>query len=342
MTIESINSTRASAPRDWMLNVSSLREEEALIPTIRTIRYLGNKRRLLPFICEKVREHVTEGRTVLDLFGGTNCVSYALKPNYRILTNDIQLYSQIISKALIVDGRDALSRAEIEPDLLESYSRNYESLKEVFGDFVQTEEMLLRESDETSFAEYAAFCEAYPYYESALKRDGKFPRMIAHEIALRQEKPSLFPYMLFSSYFATGYFSLEQCLQIDSLRYAIDATQRGQRKYMCLAALIYSIDQCVSSTGHFAQYRKIRDASSHREISCERTKSVGDKFYDMIVELFSEPKSTPFNNQALCFDYRVLLRDLISRKDSEQVALIYADPPFTKDHYSRFYHVLET
>jgi adenine-specific DNA methylase len=42
-------------------------------------------------------------------------------------------------------------------------------------------------------------------------------------------------------------------------------------------------------------------------------------------------------HQALRADYREALQNL-----DRSVSVVYADPPYTRDHYSRFYHVLET
>src|SRR5207253_2965645 len=45
-------------------------------------------------------------------------------------------------------------------------------------------------------------------------------------------------------------------------------------------------------------------------------------------------------NRVLCTNALTLWSDL----DAAQLrgAVIYADPPYSKDHYSRYYHVLET
>ena len=58
-------------------------------------------------------------------------------------------------------------------------------------------------------------------------------------------------------------------------------------------------------------------------------------------------RSTPYRsgNQTFCGDYRELIDEgkggPVFRKNLE-CDLVYMDPPYTQDNYSRFYHVLET
>ena len=68
---------------------------------IDTIRYMGNKKKLLNFIIPIIKDHTEIGDTICDIMSGTSSVSYALKERNRIITNDIQFYSYIISDAII-------------------------------------------------------------------------------------------------------------------------------------------------------------------------------------------------------------------------------------------------
>jgi adenine-specific DNA methylase len=93
---------------------------------------------------------------------------------------------------------------------------------------------------------------------------------------------------------------------------------------------------------HFAQPIKARD-SKGRIKTTVYNKAVQDKTINAI-ELYQEwfrkymalPKGT-FQNTTMQCDYMQCLNSL-----PDSVRTIYADPPYTRDHYSRFYHVLET
>lgn len=93
-------------------------------PKLRTIKYSGNKVRLLKEIVWLVRQALRKGDTVLDLMAGTHCIGYALKPYYRILANDVQNYSFIIGKAFIENGGYAISKSLVEEELKRGINKN--------------------------------------------------------------------------------------------------------------------------------------------------------------------------------------------------------------------------
>ena len=69
--------------------------------SIQTIRYMGNKNKLLDFIIPEIEKITNPKAIICDLMSGTSSIGYALKSKYTIYSNDIQKYSECISKALI-------------------------------------------------------------------------------------------------------------------------------------------------------------------------------------------------------------------------------------------------
>jgi adenine-specific DNA-methyltransferase len=62
------------------------------------MRYIGCKRRLLPFIHQSIIKHNIEGETFCDLFSGTATVgNYFKQQGYRIIANDL-LYSSYVQQ----------------------------------------------------------------------------------------------------------------------------------------------------------------------------------------------------------------------------------------------------
>lgn len=94
------------------------------LQVLRTIKYSGNKVRLLPAIVWLVKQVVPPGHNILDLMAGTHCVGYALKQLYRIYANDIQEYSYVIGKAYIKNGGYSVNRNLAEKDLLSKIVKN--------------------------------------------------------------------------------------------------------------------------------------------------------------------------------------------------------------------------
>lgn len=68
---------------------------------MQTIRYMGNKNRLLNEIIPEIEKITAPGDTICDLMAGTNAVGYALKNRNIIISNDIQYYSFVVSHFLL-------------------------------------------------------------------------------------------------------------------------------------------------------------------------------------------------------------------------------------------------
>lgn len=191
----------------------------------------------------------------------------------------------------------------------------------------------LKKKDIESF-DVAAF---EKHYEGNLK---KLRSLDDSEVQLGDYKKNhtLFPYTLFTSYFSDTYFGKAQGQQIDSLRYAVDQTDKKYRD-MLLSCLIFCCYQTVTSVGsHFAQ-PKIGKAKNQKDISSKRQQDVKKcffkKFDDIKENLYTDEKK----NMVFCEDFNQLISDPARIKG---VSVTYIDPPYTIDHYSRFYHILNT
>lgn len=66
--------------------------------------------------------------------------------------------------------------------------------------------------------------------------------------------------------------------------------------------------------------------------------SINEAFKSMWNEINSERKTREETNEVLKLD----AAKFIDEVDLSKVETFYLDPPYTIDHYSRFYHVLET
>lgn len=62
---------------------------------------MGNKGKLLDFIIPEIEKITNKGDTICDIMAGTSSIGYALKQRNRIIANDCQYYSFVISNALL-------------------------------------------------------------------------------------------------------------------------------------------------------------------------------------------------------------------------------------------------
>lgn len=237
--------------------------------SIKTIRYMGNKNKLLDFIVPEIIRNSSDDDIICELMAGTSCVSYALKDKRRIYTNDIQYYSYIISNALIKNNSKVISSESAIKDLEENYRINLSSNK----------------------------------------------------------------YDFFKKNYSNTYFSAKQCIEIDSIRYAISYINDINTKSLYLVALMNAMCVCESTSGHFAQYLP----ADHPRLEKIKYKSIWDEFLrkcnDLKKIIFSK-----FENKCFNLNYE----KLIELPEFDDVSLVYIDPPYTGEQYSRFYHVLET
>jgi adenine-specific DNA-methyltransferase len=133
---------------------------------------------------------------------------------------------------------------------------------------------------------------------------------------------------------------------LDSLRYAIDycftrKLIRRDQAQIWLATLLQTASKVTSTPGHFAQYLQPKDVKSWKYIRSQRRRSIWEEFISSLQQLspYGSPKWRSIN-RTFRQDALALPREL--RNGGPRPAVIYADPPYSEDQYSRYYHVLET
>lgn len=236
---------------------------------IQTIRYMGNKNKLLDFIIPEIEEITPEGTIICDLMSGTNSIGYALKSRYTIYANDVQKYSECIAKALIENNTVTINQKSAKKDLEENYKKNLEEKK----------------------------------------------------------------YNFFYKTYSDTYFSETQCLDIDSIRYAIEQIQNENKKNLYLTVLMSVMCKVESTTGHFAQYMP----KDHKRVIPLRNMNVWDEFLEKCTD-FKTIINNNMQNKSFNLDYK----ELIKLDEIRNVETFYLDSPYSGEQYSRFYHILET
>ena len=103
--------------------------------TLNTIRYMGIKTKLLDNIIPEIQKVTPKNGIVLDIMAGSNAVSYALKEFFTVYTNDIQKYSYTISKAVIENQKETISKESAKKELPKNINKN---LQEKHYNFFET------------------------------------------------------------------------------------------------------------------------------------------------------------------------------------------------------------
>jgi adenine-specific DNA-methyltransferase len=297
------------------------------------IKYMGSKRSLAPKIARRIsREH--PGATVLDVFSGMCAVGAELVGRHTLFTNDVHAFAEVVADSLFVAGDETPNATEISK-FLAAYERNRRALYDALSSRLKREQSVI---------ESVAKKQGWKKFRDFTKRQLSHP--VPTEInglaklATYRAKPQQFPYRLASSYFAHAYFGLKQAIEIDSIRYATDqSSDRFRSRY--LYALIQAMSHCAATSGHFAQFLVPRDRENTSFISRIRQRSILTRFLAAlvsfpIVDCLDRKKNRVFRAEA------TLLLKNDRHEFPKRNFVIYADPPYSKAQYSRYYHVLES
>lgn len=302
-------------------------------PPLRPIHYLGNKTRYLKPITSSVLALAAPGTSVIDLFAGTGVVSRELARTHRVTSVDVQAYSATLAQALCSPRKySARERAQI----LERGREWLNALPEEIAALVDYESMVTDRAatDPTAFI--------------LLTEEGSLTGAQATDTELATMKASALAPLTelgatITAYYGGVYFSYRQSLEIDALMAAIGHSHKTPAEATTVAALLGVASDTVSTVGsHFAQPTRLRartgdpKAASVKRAIRARSTSVLDSYERWLVR-YAALEPTTFPCATVTSDFRAVLDGL-----EENVGAIYADPPYTRDHYSRFYHVLET
>lgn len=272
------------------------------------VKYMGSKRELLDYIHLAIESLNVDSTWICDLFAGTSSVGGSLKHKFNVHVNDIQLYSSVFAHTYFQNlklaiGKDKLN--EIEAKVLEYVSEFDRKYPEINYDYSKINE----------FNEF---------------------KHIENEQKIYIDKDFTIGFSLFTKYYSGTYWSAVQCKWIDSIRATAEDYVDSPIYHAILACLMYAMSYSSQSTGHFAQYRKVSE-SNMKDILIYRNKDIWSLFSKKFEEIVSViDSSSKYENKITTLDYVDCLRTIKTN------TIVYADPPYTNVHYSRFYHALET
>ena len=304
----------------------------------RTLNYLGSKLRLLDFIEENVCKVTPDDAGVCDLFAGSGCVSYKLSKLFPVVACDIQHYSRVICNALLQPS--VLTEETAKAFILEIKDIN-SKLRDAFTPLIELEEDAIKKENLellTDIVEHGSL-EVY----NLEKTESKIAP-VQNQVHEKLKKTELMgKKSLISRYYGGVYFSYSQAVQIDVIMDAIRHYPNTSDKNVLLAALLSTTSDIACTVGkHFAQPIKARDSKGkikklvYNKAIKDKTVDATALFEEWLDKYVSLPKGKN-NNTIFQGDYMECLKTL-----PDNVRTVYADPPYTRDHYSRFYHVLET
>jgi len=311
------------------------------VDAFRPIQYMGSKARLLDLIEDAIDFVDPAGGPALDLFSGSGVVAARLGRARPVTAVDVQEYARVLAAAL--SGPARMKTRAIER-LAERAGRRADQLAE--ADLAAPIEAERAAIEALAQGDPEPLCELIEQGSPIAFEQGEGPPPGPLREALESAVPRLSApaeRLTLTRFYGGVYFSYEQALHLDCVLAAVRALPAGAARDTGLAAALGAASECVTSVGsHFAQPVRPRDGLGRPKpaalvaVARRRRRCVFEVFTERLRRYARAPgASLPV--RALSADYRAFLAS-----HEGEVAVAYADPPYTRDHYSRFYHVLET
>ena len=209
-----------------------------------TAHYMGSKKNLGPFLVESISRVLPKDGIILDLMCGSGAASQVFSNVWKIYASDSQKFSQYLT---LIQGKGySLHKAvqllkKIEPNI----NKNKDELNKLVGPWVREEDILFHSKiDDSLFHQYKEFIEktvSYPTHNNS-----ELSQKLNDEVNKRKSNSKIFPYCLFTAYFANVYFGFRQSLEIDSIRYAIDQLDDEYDKKWAIGTLVATLSHLGS------------------------------------------------------------------------------------------------
>lgn len=293
--------------------------------------YMGTKKQIVSDVAEVIAR--ARKGPFLDLFAGISTVATAVAPSRPVWCNDAERFAYDLATAKFTSPTSPIIDADTLSGITEYQALNRHSLLRSFGSWILEEDELLLTGRIRRVSEFTRrqieFCTSRQAERFRTKH--------------RQDRRA--PYALFLLTHSGGYFGARQATDIDSLKFAFDKLLAeakidvNQHRWYMLA-LCRACFSVANTTGHFAQYLEVKTSTLNR-FRLRRRRDVFAEWAAALKEL--RPYGTPdwrSQNKTFRSDANVLLRQL--GRESSGPAVVYADPPYTADQYSRYYHLLDT
>lgn len=315
-------------------------QQNLFVKPWRPIHYLGSKLRLIQPIASILDELDPNRGVVCDLFAGSGTVASALAPTRSVVASDIQEYSRTICAALLEPTPPTEGTEKAVDTILANASDIYQRFSEYLRPLVELE----NEAVQSAGRDPELLCSIVDDGSLISKDVNDANTMLAKaktDVVKGFRNSDIADSLIATQFYGGLYFAYDQALWIDAVSEALNKASPSLRT-IGYGAVLSTASEIVNTVGkQFAQPIRPRTKDgaikSHliRQMVRDRTIRVLPSFNRWFWRYLSVPRGN--SHLVVRGDYKDVLRSQCS-----DVAVVYADPPYTRDHYSRFYHVLET
>lgn len=305
----------------------------------RPFQYMGSKLRALDAIADASSELIDSDGYVVDLFTGSTVVAqaFALK-GCRVAAYDALQFPVAAARALLGIGRQQVKLLDVGKVLVSMATRGLGVSD--FRGWIDAEDSALAAGDGEAVLKVGA---SVPQVWRTIKATGAL-RATLQRVADSAGSPASTATPVAATHYAGTYFGIRQAVMIDGLRDAVEIMSlSGWLRDVCLLAIAHVMSCAAFTPGkHFAQPHKTdsqKDLSFHRKrVISDRNIDVGQAFLGALAEIQA---ASHYSADTHCAE-QLPFEELLLRPADHSISMIYADPPYTAQQYSRFYHVPET
>lgn len=276
------------------------------------LRYMGNKGKMLPILGDILLHHSRNVERIADPFCGSASVSWFLaeKTNKAIVSGDIQSFA-VARASSVIERTEKIDPRLITADWFARAGKIVDSVASHFPNHLKSIEPDLADS---------------VGIQVIVNQSRKFCKEVLPVVFRDYE--GAWP---ISKAYGGYYYSPVQALIFDALRQTlpIDPLSRN----IGLAALVEAASKAVASPGHTAQPFQPTESSAKYIIEAW-LKDPFSLVKASVIEIAG--KAAQVQGLGMVGDFSETISHL------QPGDMVFADPPYSGVHYSRFYHVLET
>lgn len=310
----------------------------------RSASYMGSKATLAPYFVEILKDSVSKDSSVFDLMCGSGAASGIFSKHWKTVASDAQIFSRMLA-VVQGGGMDGTRARAISDEVLSNARVKFNDLPDFLKQSIEIEsDFLSSELSNEALNALSEWISNYPRINSQIVApDVRFVELVEKA---KNATENVMP-VLFSAYYGNLFFGVRQAAEIDCLRAAIEELTDEIDKRWALGALICAVSsRAYSYGGHFAQPKL--DCSDHNKIQglapemlVSWGQSVSHEFFVRLTNLGNESLNNEFPIEQIEGPWEKAIAGALSNFGEEEVC-VYLDPPYTRDEYSRYYHVLET
>lgn len=314
----------------------------------RPIQYLGSKQRIAQTVSTALDELGSRKLRVGDLFSGAGVVSTVLGAKRPVTAVDVQCYSKVLAEGILRGSRDQFSALANEKFRQRHalVSSRIENLLAPLLAFEREAEAAALHGDPAQLVQLIEFGSIAAYGQRpSTGMPKKMVRLLKGAANAIDGSRLSHADLTATRYFGGSYFSYRQAISLDAIYMAAHAepAESVDMKVAARAALLSTASEIVNTVGkQFAQPMSLRKPDGRiPQLLLQRT--LRDRGFDAFKVFKNWAERWSANALGGNYKHHIVQRDVVEFVSNDtSCGAYYADPPYTIDHYSRFYHVLET